>query len=444
MKVLFITTFGQSIPHEHIFTRNVWLKMCQYPEVNLLTIYKGADNESKSEWLTYDKAEHWYQLTIPSHIFKSHISTVDFIERYLRQISPDIIHSNMIEGFEIEAAKRLNIPVVMTMHIGGLICPRGGGNGFLKWDDSLCNGNVGTECRKCCCHELPLPYIARAIDYIMPKKLINRLKNITRHRKIFYLSPLLSINDTIAERLRIIEILKYATVITANSRLSEMLSFLGIPTVVIPHGIRHFNHIQYPTIDSDSVIKFYYLGRIQYSKGLHILLKAFKGIPHNLYELHVFGDAYQPRREQRYKKKILHLAKDINVNFHGFVENSNLNSLLKDMHVMIHPAIFHEVYGINISEALSLGHPVLATQCGGPEMQIREGINGWLVPPNSPYALRNAINKIIDQRDRLSTMSANCSCPNTLEHYVEELMSLYRKITKADEKNTGNSQRTIS
>ena len=97
---------------------------------------------------------------------------------------------------------------------------------------------------------------------------------------------------------------------------------------------------------------------------------------------------------------------------------------------MIHPAIFHEVYGINISEALSLGHPVLATQCGGPEMQILEGVNGWLVPPNSPCALRNVINKIIENKDRLSYMSANCSCPNTLDHYVEQLMSLYRKISQ--------------
>ena len=444
MKVLFITTFGQSIPHEHIFTRNVWLKMCQYPEVSLLTIYEGSDDESNSEWLTYDKAKHWYQLTIPSPIFKSRILTVDFIEQYLRQISPDIIHSNMIEGFEIEAAKRLNIPAVVTMHIGGLICPRGGGNGFLKWDDSLCNGNIGVECRKCCCHELPLPYLARIIDFIIPHKLADYLKQIIGHRKIFYLSPLISINDTIAERLRTIETLKEATVITANSRLSEMLSSLGIPTAVIPHGIRHFNRIQYPKIESKSAIKFYFLGRIQYSKGLHILLKALKGLPHNLYELHVFGDAYQPRREQRYKKMILHLAKDINVHFHGFVENRELNRLLKNMHVMIHPAIFHEVYGINISEALSLGHPVLATRCGGPEMQIQEGVNGWLVPPNSPSSLRNAIDNIISQKDQLADMSTNCSCPNTLDHYVEQLMYLYRKIIQNHEKNTGNSQRAFS
>ncbi len=424
MNVLFLTTFGQSILHEHIFTRNVWYALRKNPDVSLMTIFKGGET-IKYE---YVPSEKWHKLYIPSSVIKSRMDTVEVVKDCFRDISPDIIHSNMIETFEIEAASELKIPIVLTMHIGGLICPRGGGNGFLKWDDSICDGPIGKNCRKCCCFELPIPRVANCLDKLLPHKIVANLNKRLSDKKIFYLSPLLSIGDNINKRLEAIDVLKNATVITANKRLSGVLGNLGIGTEVIPHGIKSYDRYIYPKIKQDSIIRFYFLGRIQYSKGLHNLLRAFDGIPTQKYELHVFGDAYPARREQRYKRVIQKLANNKDVIFHGFVENDQLPNLLKDMHVMIHTAIFHEVYGINISESLSFGHPVLATKCGGPEMQIQDGINGWLVNPNNIEVLREKINYIIDNKLLLEEISSNCHCPNTLENYTKQLFELYHKL----------------
>lgn len=66
----------------------------------------------------------------------------------------------MIEGYDIIAARKLNIPIVLTIHIGGFICPRGGGNGFLMYNDSICNQKIGKECMKCGCMDLPLPHLS--------------------------------------------------------------------------------------------------------------------------------------------------------------------------------------------------------------------------------------------------------------------------------------------
>lgn len=159
MNVLFLTTFGQSILHEHIFTRNVWYALRKNPDVSLMTIFKGGET-IKYE---YVPSEKWHKLYIPSSVIKSRMDTVEVVKDCFRDISPDIIHSNMIETFEIEAASELKIPIVLTMHIGGLICPRGGGNGFLKWDDSICDGPIGKNCRKCCCFELPIPRVANCL-----------------------------------------------------------------------------------------------------------------------------------------------------------------------------------------------------------------------------------------------------------------------------------------
>ena len=71
--------------------------------------------------------------------------------------------------------------------------------------------------------------------------------------------------------------------------------------------------------------------------------------------------------------------------------------LISQFDIMIHPTISLEVFGLNIAEALALGKPVIATQCGGAEMQIRDAVNGFLVPPNDIEALKKAIMKIVKE-----------------------------------------------
>jgi glycosyltransferase involved in cell wall biosynthesis len=100
------------------------------------------------------------------------------------------------------------------------------------------------------------------------------------------------------------------------------------------------------------------------------------------------------------------------------------------MHVMIHPAIFLEVYGITIAESLAIGRPVLATCCGGAEMQLKDGVNGWLVPANDIIALRNKIIEILHNKDQIEIKNKNCRLPHSLEEYSRKLLLLYEKMIK--------------
>lgn len=427
IKILFITTFGQTIPREHIFTRNLWYELKSSFDAYVLT-FKVGDNV---EAIEYNAIQKSYILWIPQSTYDSRLQTIKYVSKYFKQIAPDIIHSNMVEGFEIEAAHMEKIPIVLTMHIGGLICPRGGGNGLLKWDNSICDGVISMNCKKCILADFPLPILARSMDSVLSIKIKNSINNFINNRKIFYLTPLLNIDNVIKNRLQVIESLKKATtVIAANIKLAKLLSKYEIRTEIIKHGIKNYSRPDYPIIKRDSIVKFFFLGRIQYSKGLHILLNALSGISTNLYELHVFGAASSQWKEQRYMCKILRLSKGKNVIFHNSIENDKLPVYLKEMHVMIHPTIYHEVYGINVSEALCLGKPVLATKCGGPEMQIMDGVNGWLVAPNSEIELHDKILEIIKNKLSLPQYSLKAHTPNTLTCYMKELYELYSKKVK--------------
>lgn len=55
----------------------------------------------------------------------------------------------------------------------------------------------------------------------------------------------------------------------------------------------------------------------------------------------------------------------------------------------------HEGLPVAIMEAFAAGLPVVATRVGGVPQQVREGVEGDLVPPGDPQALANALGRLV-------------------------------------------------
>lgn len=98
--------------------------------------------------------------------------------------------------------------------------------------------------------------------------------------------------------------------------------------------------------------------------------------------------------------------------------------IIKDFHCLVHPAIYLEVFGLNISEALSENKYVIATRCGGAEMQIHNEDEGMLVNPNDIITLNKAMVFFIDSPKE---SSANV---RTISEHIKDLLSLYYKLSR--------------
>lgn len=428
MKLLFLTTCNLLITDEHVFTKNVWGELCNHfndgeREIALATIFHKEDYEGSEIVAEKYNDKTYYKLFYSSLL--SEDEKIAEIARFFQYISPSIIHSNMVDAIDVSAAKACNIPIVLTIHVGGAICPRGGVHGFMNYNDEICSTSIGPHCLKCCAKDLPFSAVSHFLYRTMPDKLLSWAANKVAGKHVFYISQFLSNFKDVTLRKEKLEIYKYATIIAANSRLKVLLSLNGLTdnVVLLPHGVQSRPRLPFPPIDG--AVKFFYVGRIQYAKGLHNLLQAFEGIDTSLYELHIIGDSSDSSRGKKYKEHLNQLATGKNVIFHGEISNNELESIVKDMHVMIHPAIFLEVYGITIAESLSMGRPVLATRCGGAEMQVRDGVNGWLIETNDVVALRKRILEIIYHKEQILVMSINCYLPHSLSRYAESLLSLY-------------------
>lgn len=338
----------------------------------------------------------------------------------------------MVESYDVAAAKQCNIPIILTIHIGRFMCPRSGGNGLLKHNDVICDIPIGKHCFKCCSKDFPLPAVSHLLYKLTPTALKEWAYHKLKGKQIFYLTQFLTRSHDVVHRKKAVETYKYATIIAANHRLLDILAMNGLTdnVVLLPHGVKPRPKLPLPEIRDK--VKFYFLGRIQYGKGLHNLLNAFDGIDNSLYELHVIGDSESRRSLQAYKEFVVEMAKGKNVIFHGELPNTELESVIKDMHVMIHPGNVLEVYGLTIAESLSIGRPVLATRCGGAEMQVQDGVNGWLVEPNNVTALHNKIEEIIQHKEQIAPMSEQCTLPQPLPDYIDSLFQLYSLKSRCD------------
>ena len=352
----------------------------------------------------------------------------------LKQLNPDVVHANGEKLITSRICKQLNIPCVVTAHHGGIVCPAGT---LLNTDDEICQIPADySHCFKCYLRHTPTgllwyPLLKR-ISQKLYIKLGNRLKRLPF---VPFISPIGETAMIVSQKLQDWqELSDNAThFIAPSNAIADALKRNGCPQEkisVIPHGIPNSEfrtsnyestHSQF-TIHNSQLIKFYYVGRINYVKGIHILCQAFASIDNPNIELHLIGGTGN-KSEQRYENKLKKkYRKDKRIIWHGKLPFEQMTELIKDYHCLIHPAIYLEVFGLNISEAIAQNKYVIATRCGGAEMQIHDDEEGILVKPNNPMELKDAMIRYI-KAPKQST-----AIVESIETHTQKLINLYSKL----------------
>lgn len=341
----------------------------------------------------------------------------DILTKLITAIQPDIVHVHGFKALFSKVSKTLHIPIIITAHHGGILCPAGA---LLNYKNQICKIKANpNDCLPCVLksttkgiYSWPILKVLPTIFRVFLGRWLQKLPSI------FYITPTLSSSLTIYNKNKEWEtIYKNADLIVAPSHAiaASMILNGALKEVikVIPHGIpldtnfSEANLIQF-SVKEKKTIKFFFVGRICHVKGVHIMLKAFNQI--NVHaELHIIGGTGN-KAEERYTRKLQRKYEEHeNIVWHGKIPKEEVNEIIADFDVMVHPTICLEVFGLNISEALALGKPVIATKCGGAEMQIQDGKNGMIVAPNNVEVLNLAIKEVIKNPDLVSKWSKNAS-----------------------------------
>lgn len=136
-------------------------------------------------------------------------------------------------------------------------------------------------------------------------------------------------------------------------------------------------------------------GRLTRLKGHSVLLKALAELGRTDIRCLIVGSDQGRtgyRRELEAQVEKLKLDAIVHITDHC----DDMAAAYKLSDVVVSASIEPEGFGRTVVEAQALGRPVIATSIGATTETIVDGETGWLIPPENPAALAQALNKALD------------------------------------------------
>jgi len=314
------------------------------------------------------------------------------IEAIVREKKFNIVHiaHPLRMGSCYKVAKKLGIPVVLTLTDFWLLCPWGR---FYKPDYSLCNSpDDGKKCRRECG---------------LGESILNRYNEAKR---LFE-----TVDALISPSRFLMEIFR------ANGWKRQIYH--------VRHGV-DYKYVE--TYDRGKkhpgVVIFGYAGLVSRFKGVDLLVKSFSEVksPHILLKL--YGNLIEWEINFCSELNLL-LAKDERVRLMGKYSHEELSSIMRDIDILVVPSTTLESYGLVVVEALAYNVPVIASDIVGSAYEfIQHGKNGMIFSVQNPSELAEIIRQIADNPSLVDTLRSNISHPPRLEEEAFMVEKIYKSV----------------
>ena len=180
------------------------------------------------------------------------------------------------------------------------------------------------------------------------------------------------------------------------------------------------------------------VGRIAHWKGQRLFLRAAAlAIEHGA-SAHflIVGDAVTPG-DYRLKEDLIELVdqremKDA-VTFAGV--RSDVPQIMAALNVLVLPSEMPEPWGMVVLEAMATARPVVATRQGGPLESVEDGATGYLVPPDDPRPMAEAIVSLLQAPERAQAMGmrGRTRCEHCFDQRRthQEIQRLYEQVLES-------------
>jgi len=191
-------------------------------------------------------------------------------------------------------------------------------------------------------------------------------------------------------------------VIILSENLSERARKIGVPPEriqAIPSGIHYRKEFNPYFFNSEQVrnefglknkIVVGFSGRLVRLKGLFFLLHAIKFLQKDVHNCHllIIGDGPERLFVESFSKKF-----NLDTTITGWVKRNQVPIFLSAVDIFVNPSLT-EGLPIAVMEAMAMQKAVVATDVGGTCDLVKNGINGFLVPPGDVKSLVQAIKAV--------------------------------------------------
>ncbi len=169
-----------------------------------------------------------------------------------------------------------------------------------------------------------------------------------------------------------------------------------------------------------------FVGRMNKSKGIYVLLNAFNKIKNKTKaKLVLVGPPYE---EKKIKEKIKKMKLEKRIEFKGFITDKELNKEYNNCTIVCVPALHDDSFGLSLMEAVSIGKPVISTDStGNPK---KEKTKELIVKKNDSNDLAKMLLKILTNKKFYEAAKKNALKKAKLFN-KKKIMKKYLKIYKS-------------
>ena len=219
---------------------------------------------------------------------------------------------------------------------------------------------------------------------------------------------------------------KVDAVTTPTRRAAELLeAATGMKGVMaISCGI-DASKFKNATPPSNQPPRILFLGRLDYEKHIHNLLRAVAKLPKELgVEVELVGRG----GEQAYLEELANeLGIRKQVNFYGHISEEDLPKAYERCTVFAMPSIA-ELQSIATMEAMASGRPVVAADAMALPHLVHDGDNGYLFPPDDVDAFADRLKRVLTANEaELERLSEN-SLYLIKSHDIQRTLSIFERL----------------
>ena len=322
------------------------------------------------------------------------------MESLLDEEKPDIVHIHniyhQISPSILPVLKKMNIPIVMTLHDFKLVCPN---YTFLR---------KGKPCESCQGKHFYKAVIHRCV------------------KDSYWASLVCSLETYFHRFLKIYQGCVDVFIVLSEFSKAKMVQY-GIPEgklLLLP------NYIDLLSNGSEKNLGEYVLfsGCLSEKNGIHALMQAMEKIKH--VPLVVAGDGeLLPSLKKYVAEKKLN-----NVTFAGFLSGEKLEQTIENSMFMVFPTICYHNCPMSILESFSFGKPVVGSNLGSVPELVENEVTGLLFEPKKVEDLAEKI-RYLYQHPLLAQkmgMEARKKVEEkySAEEYYHKLLSIYQNLTR--------------
>ena len=366
--------------------------------------------------------------------------------KILEEEHPDLVHLHAFtRGVSLKIvrkAKERRIPVVFTYHTPTVTCTRGT---MMRWGRIPCDGEMlGHRCTACTLHGLGTNRTAASALASMPKVGQGILKKSSRSGGIW---TALRMRELVEERhVATCALLAEVDYIVAVCEwVRDVLLINGVPAdriTLCRQGIER------AALDEDGrskmedgggkaapeqftkerPLRLAYFGRLDPTKGVHVLIDALRLNLSLPVTLDVYGTA-QGECGAAYATQLKKLAADDpRIRFYSPVPADQVVGTIRNYDMLAVPSQLLETGPLVVLEALAAGVPVIGSNLGGIAELVNEGVNGFLVNSSRAEAWYKKLTQLCSDSAALTKPHRSMRTPPTMSSVAQTIISLYQRL----------------